>query len=183
MFTVNPRLLAFMLSLLIALITWLGVPVQAIALSLSPMPFPATGTVMSTGGFFPFFAGKAPTNLGVQEGQLATCPASPNCVSSQSQDAKHFIAPIPFSAQSEDPLKQLKAIVQELPRTNIVAETDRYLYAQFTSSLMGFVDDVEFYLDPEAKVIQVRSASRLGESDLGVNRKRIEMIRNRLNGI
>ena len=67
--------------------------------------------------------------------------------------------------------------MRSLPRTQIITETDSYLYAEFTSKLMGFVDDVEFSLDPAAKVIQVRSASRLGESDLGVNRDRVQAIR------
>jgi uncharacterized protein (DUF1499 family) len=68
-----------------------------------------------------------------------------------------------------------------MERTNIITETDNYLYAEFTSKLMGFVDDVEFLLDDSAKVIHVRSASRLGQSDLGVNRKRIEAIREKFN--
>jgi Uncharacterized protein conserved in bacteria len=74
----------------------------------------------------------------------------------------------------------LKQIIQSIERTNIITESSDYLYAEFTSKLMGFVDDVEFYFDPSAKVIQVRSASRLGQSDLGVNRKRVELIREKL---
>ena len=70
-----------------------------------------------------------------------------------------------------------------MPRTNIIKETNNYLYAEFASKLMGFVDDVEFYLDDNSKTIQVRSASRLGESDLGVNRQRIEGIRTLLAGV
>jgi uncharacterized protein (DUF1499 family) len=67
-----------------------------------------------------------------------------------------------------------------MERTTIIEATDSYLYAEFKSKLMGYVDDVEFYLDPAANVIQVRSASRLGQSDLGVNRQRIETIRQKL---
>ncbi len=74
-------------------------------------------------------------------------------------------------------MAKLVALVKAMPRTTIVDSTDNYLYAEFASKLMGFVDDVEFYLDPAESVIQVRSASRLGESDLGVNRKRLEEIR------
>ncbi len=123
------------------------------------------------------FAGSRPDNLGVVEGKLAPCPSSPNCVSTSSQDAEHGIAPLTYNSTPEEAMANLKRIINSLERTNIVEETDNYLYAEFSSKLMGFVDDVEFYLDPEANVIQVRSASRLGESDLGVNRQRIETIR------
>ena len=77
-------------------------------------------------------------------------------------------------------MANLKQVVQAMPRTKIVKETNNYLYVEFASKLMGFVDDVEFYLDNDAQTIQVRSASRLGESDLGVNRQRIEEIRAQL---
>ena len=78
-------------------------------------------------------------------------------------------------------MAKLKGAIESLGKTKIITATDNYLYAEFTSALMGFVDDVEFLVDDGAKVIQVRSASRLGESDLGVNRKRIETIRTQLN--
>ncbi|MBD2297415.1 DUF1499 domain-containing protein [Nostoc sp. FACHB-190] len=123
------------------------------------------------------FAGKRPNNLGVNNGRLAACPNSPNCVSSQSTDAIHQIAPLTFNTSPEEAIANLKSIIQSLPRTTIITETPDYLYAEFKSALMGFVDDVEFYLDREANIFHVRSASRLGQSDLGVNRKRIETIR------
>jgi len=127
------------------------------------------------------FAGKRPNNLGVRGGKLAACPNSPNCVSSQSTDTVHQIAPLTFNTTPEQAIANLKTIIQSLPRTIIITESQDYLYAEFKSALMGFVDDVEFYLDRNANVIQVRSASRLGQSDLGVNRKRIETIRAKLN--
>ncbi|MBD2569567.1 DUF1499 domain-containing protein [Anabaena lutea] len=127
------------------------------------------------------FAGKRPNNLGVQLGKLAPCPSSPNCVSSQASDSLHQIAPLSFTSTSEQALSQLKSIIQSLPRTKIITETEDYLYAEFKSALMGFVDDVEFYLDPNSNIIHVRSASRLGYGDLGVNRQRIEEIRAKLN--
>ncbi len=126
------------------------------------------------------FAGKRPSNLGVNNGNLAPCPNSPNCVSSQSLDAVHTIAPLTFTSTPEQALIKLKSIIESLPRTKIISESQDYLYAEFKSGLMGFVDDVEFYLDRNANVIQVRSASRLGQSDLGVNRQRIETIRAKL---
>jgi uncharacterized protein (DUF1499 family) len=128
------------------------------------------------------FAGSPPTNIGVDNGRLAACPATPNCVSSQApaSDSQHAISPIAFSSDSSTTMANLKQVIQGMPRTNIVKETNDYLYVEFASKLMGFVDDVEFYLDNDTNTIQVRSASRLGESDLGVNRQRIEEIRSKL---
>jgi uncharacterized protein (DUF1499 family) len=121
------------------------------------------------------FSGKRPTNLGVKDGKLAACPSSPNCVNSQSQDSKSKIAPLPLVA-----IADLKKVIESMERTTIIEQTDNYLYAEFKSKLMGYVDDVEFYRDSQANVTHVRSASRLGQSDLGVNRKRIEAIRAKL---
>ncbi len=127
------------------------------------------------------FAGKRPTNIGIVSGKLAACPSSPNCVSSFSQDAEHQIQPLAYISSPTEAMAKLKGAIESLPKTKIISATDNYLYAEFTSGLMGFVDDVEFLVDDGAKVIHVRSASRLGESDLGVNRKRIETIRAQLN--
>lgn len=128
------------------------------------------------------FAGKRPDNIGIQaSGQLATCPSTPNCVNSQSQDATQKIEPFSYSSTPTQAMAELKSAIQSMERTTIITETENYIYAEFKSKLMGFVDDVEFLLVPEAKVIHVRSASRLGESDLGVNRNRIETIRAKLN--
>jgi uncharacterized protein (DUF1499 family) len=128
------------------------------------------------------FAGKRPNNLGVSNGKLAPCPNSPNCVSSQSTDTLHAIAPLTYNSSPEKAIANLKQVIESLPRTTIISETEDYLYVEFKSALMGFVDDVEFSLDRNANVIHVRSASRLGQSDLGVNRKRIETIREKVNG-
>ncbi|TVQ07908.1 MAG: DUF1499 domain-containing protein [Leptolyngbya sp. DLM2.Bin27] len=144
-------------------------------------PSAAVSLEVSYMGALPFIgnmAGDRPTNLGVKAGQLAPCPASPNCVISQGDaDAEHSIAPLAYSGDPAQALAKLTDVIKAMPRTTILEATDTYLYAEFASKLMGFVDDVEFYLDPAASVIQVRSASRLGESDLGVNRKRVEDIR------
>lgn len=129
------------------------------------------------------FSGKRPANLGLTDGKLATCPNSPNCVNSQTpaSDAEHSIAPITYKSASSEVMSKLKSVLEGMERTQIVTETGDYLYAEFTSALMGYVDDVEFYLDPSTPgQLQVRSASRLGQSDLGVNRKRIEAIRAKL---
>lgn len=122
-------------------------------------------------------AGKRPGNLGVSSGHLQPCPDSPNCVASQNADEEHKIDPLVFELSPPEALAKLKKVILEMERTSIIEETDNYLYAEFKSAGMGFVDDVEFYIDAENKVIHVRSASRVGHSDLGVNRKRIEAIR------
>ena len=121
------------------------------------------------------FPGKRPTNLGVRDGKLAACPGSPNCVSSQASDDKHSIAPLPIIGDPSSAMKRLRSVVEAMPRTEVVETKPEYLRVEFASQLLGFVDDVEFYCD--GKVIHVRSASRLGYSDLGVNRKRVEEIR------
>jgi uncharacterized protein (DUF1499 family) len=121
--------------------------------------------------------GTRPTTIGFHEGKLATCPMSPNCVSSQALDAEHRIAPLPFIGSSQEALAKLKGILHALPRTTIITETGAYLHAECTSLVFRFVDDVEFLVDDKTRVIHVRSASRLGKGDLGVNRKRIESIR------
>lgn len=118
-----------------------------------------------------------PANIGTHDGKLAPCPSSPNCVSSQSSDDAHRIAPLTYSGRATDAMKKLTAIVQTFPRTSVITVSDSYLHAEFTSALFRFVDDVEFLVDNTAKVIHVRSASRMGYSDLGVNRKRIEQVR------
>jgi len=125
-------------------------------------------------------SGKRPTDLGVRNGNLKAPPSSPNAVCSQAAGGYHQIAPLAYNNSQEQAMKALKAIVESTPNTRIVETRPDYLYAEYATSLMGFVDDVEFYFPPNAKIIHVRSASRLGYSDLGVNRKRIEAIRARL---
>ena len=117
---------------------------------------------------------RRPTNLGVKHGSLAPCRHTPNCVCSQADlsDREHYIAPLKAS------LEDVKKAVEALPRTRIVLSYPNYLYAEFRSRLLGFVDDVEFFFD--GAVIQVRSASRLGRRDFGVNRARVERLRRML---
>ncbi|MEL7490930.1 MAG: DUF1499 domain-containing protein [Pseudomonadota bacterium] len=128
------------------------------------------------GGFF--YLGqksKAGDARGVVGGALAPCPDKPNCVRSESGTGDHHaIAPLPLAAWD-----RLPAAVSSLGG-EIVAETDDYIAATFTSSVFGFVDDVEFRKG--AEVAHVRSASRVGRSDLGANRKRIEALRAALAG-
>ena len=122
--------------------------------------------------------GRRPDNLGVREGRLAPCRTTPNCVSSQADarsDPGHYIEPLARASWSA-----LRELLGELPRVRIVEDQPQYLRAEFTSRLLGFVDDVEFHHHEGAGLIHVRSASRLGRSDFGVNRRRIEQIRRRL---
>jgi uncharacterized protein (DUF1499 family) len=127
------------------------------------------------------FAGARPAALGfnVIAGKFAPPSWKPNCVSStiDKTDEKHYIAPIAFSGGSAGAWKKLVAIVKGTTRVTVVTENANYLYTEFKSAGMGFVDDVEFALDEKAGVIQVRSASRMGVRDLGANRARIEAIR------
>lgn len=154
------------------------------------MPTPAlTGTLTSTSRpviasmFGSLFAGQRPNSLGVRDGQLSPCPPSPNCVSTTATltDLSHVIAPLTYDAADDAAADRawetLKELVQGTEGATLVSATEDYLYAEFTTPLMGFVDDVEFHRDRAASEIQMRSASRLGESDLGLNRQRIERLR------
>ena len=109
-------------------------------------------------------------------GRLARCPDTPNCVSSQ-ETGRSAVAPLSFNDSASDALTRLRRIVESLPRTRIVESTDSYLHAEVKSRIFGFVDDVEFLVDPLAGKVHVRSASRVGYSDFGVNRARVETIR------
>lgn len=128
------------------------------------------------------FAGVRPNNLGVDaSGQLASCPSTPNCVSSQSQDSEHYIEP--YRIESDRAWENLVQVVEDFDGSEIITNTGDYLYAEFTTKLMGFVDDVEFVRDEENQRFDVRSASRIGESDLGVNSKRLKILRSELENL
>ena len=129
------------------------------------------------------FSGTRPGNLGVHDGRLAPPKPTPNNVNSQTDkdtDAQHYIQPLRYSGDARKAWAALRQVIDGMPRAKVVKAAPNYLYVEFTSKLMGYVDDTEFYLDEKAGVIQVRSASRLGRSDFGVNRERIESIRAQL---
>ena len=109
--------------------------------------------------------------------KLRPCPATPNCVSSLAGDQKHFIEPISYEGESAVAQQELLGVLKSFKRVRMVRVEEGYIHAEFVSSIFRFVDDVEFYFDSSRKLIQVRSASRTGYSDLGVNRRRIEAIR------
>ena len=119
------------------------------------------------------FNWRRPGNLGVRNGRLAPCKRTPNCVSSQADpaDREHYTAPLAFAGTVGD----LRRAIERLPRVTVILEQPDYLYAEFRTPLMRYVDDVEFL--KAGGVLHVRSASRLGRRDFGVNRKRVEQIR------
>jgi len=132
-------------------------------------------------------AGSTPSDLGVRNGKLAAPAITPNSVFSQAdlypghpQQTHARIAPLSYAGDPTAAMKQLAGIIRQMNGATLVREQPDYLYAQFRTPWLGFVDDAEFWHDPAAQVIQVRSASRLGDSDLGLNRQRIEAIRQRL---
>jgi uncharacterized protein (DUF1499 family) len=108
---------------------------------------------------------------------LLPCSSTPNCVSTLSSDEQHAIAPLRYQRSRAEAKEALKGAVLSLPRTKLIEEDDSYVHFEFTSLLLRFVDDVEFVFDEESKTIHFRSASRVGYSDLGVNRRRMEEIR------
>lgn len=120
-------------------------------------------------------AGERPNNLGAKGGSLAACATSPNCVSSQATDEGHRIAPLTFSGTPEAAFTRLKMILSGRGDTTIIEEKPGYLRVELRTTL--FIDDGEFLLDQGQNAIQIRSASRLGYSDLGKNRRRMEEIR------
>lgn len=135
-----------------------------------------------------FLAGQAPQDtLGVHDGRLAPPSPTPNSVSSQTdlypghpQQEYARIAPLRYSGDGTAAMGRLAAVLRSMERTRIVVEKPGYIRAEVESRWLRYVDDAEFWLDPSAGVIQVRSASRLGSSDLGANRAHIEAIRTRL---
>ena len=131
-----------------------------------------------------FLQGTAPADLGVRDGKLKPPSMTENSVTSQAalypdhlQRKYADIAPLALKGDGPATIAKIKTIVEGMDGAKVVKSEPGYLYAQFTTKLMKFVDDVEFWFDPAANAIQVRSASRVGRGDLGVNRKRIEAVR------
>jgi uncharacterized protein (DUF1499 family) len=127
-------------------------------------------------------AGNRPSNLGISNGGLAPCPSSPNCVSSDARGKDYHVLPLELAAPPVKAWQSAREVVSEFPRTRIVTETTNYLHAECRSLLFRFVDDLELHLRPAEGIIAIRSASRLGYSDFGVNRRRVEDLRASLRG-
>jgi uncharacterized protein (DUF1499 family) len=125
-----------------------------------------------------WLSGRQPQGLGVTEGKLKRLPKTPNCVSSQADLWKYArIEPIALQGDGPATIAKLAAVIEAMPGAKLVERKPDYLYAQFTTSMMKYVDDLELWFDPQTKVVQVRSASRVGRKDFGVNRARVEAIR------
>jgi uncharacterized protein (DUF1499 family) len=125
------------------------------------------------------FAGKPPVPLGIRDGKLSAPRGGyPNSVVSQhSSNDYHAIAPLKYAGDPAAAMNRLRDVVGSMNGCSIVEAKDNYLYAQFTTFFMRYIDDVEFMVDRDKAVIHVRSASRLGRKDFGVNRERVESIR------
>ena len=130
------------------------------------------------------FSGTAPSDLGVANGRLKAPATTPNSVSSQAAlHAGHpmqqaaAIHPLPLQGSPAHTMARLRQVALALPGASLAAEREGYLYLQVRSRWLGFVDDVEFWADPAAGVVQLRSASRIGRKVFGVNRARIEQVR------
>jgi uncharacterized protein (DUF1499 family) len=131
--------------------------------------------------------GTAPGDLGVRDGRLKAPSTTANSVSSQAalwpghpQAAYATIEPLALRGDGVVTMTKLRELIEASPGGKVVEARSDYLRAEFTTRWLGFVDDAEFWFDPAAGVVQVRSSSRLGREDLGVNRQRIESLRSRL---
>ena len=118
-------------------------------------------------------------NNGSRE-QMADCPDRPNCVFSKARNDRHAVAPFRLKDNTPAVWQGVREVVANLPRTTVVKATDRYLHAECKSRVFGFIDDLELQLHPETGDIHIRSASRVGYSDMGVNRRRVETLRQNL---
>lgn len=115
--------------------------------------------------------------IGIKDGKLQPCPKSPNCISTQSNSKRHKMEPLNYTGNIEEEKFKIKDIIKSFKRTKLITEEENYLHFEFRTATFKFVDDVEFYFDNSTKLIHFRSASRVGWSDLGVNRKRMGKIR------
>jgi uncharacterized protein (DUF1499 family) len=138
-----------------------------VVIGLVPVVFLASKSVMSS----------RPDDLGAKAGRLAGCSDSPNCVSTAATDDEHSVAPLTFDGTAEEAMARLKGVIENMPRTVVVTANESYLHAEFTTLIFRYTDDVEFQINAKENTIQIRSASRIGYSDLGANRTRVEAIR------
>jgi len=120
---------------------------------------------------------RVPDNLGLKNQLLSPCPPTPNCVSSQEKNSQHRIQPITFEVSLELAKERLQRVINSMHGTRILTQGVLYWHVEFTTQLLRFIDDVEFYFDGSQSLIHLRSASRKGYWDLGVNRRRVETIR------
>lgn len=133
--------------------------------------------VLLTIGILSMFGNTRPENLGVRDGLLAACPASPNCVSTSAEREQQRIEPLVLTSTDVEELTDVvERIIRETSRWKAVERQPGYWHIECTSLICRFVDDLEVWLDTDSQLVHVRSASRVGYSDMGVNRKRVEML-------
>ncbi len=140
-------------------------------------------TILSFSLLFLFVSCQAPRpkHLGLKEGKLSQCPESPNCINTHFEtDKDHYMEPLKYQIAKEEAQQRILRILKNTPRTEIITSNDNYIHAEFTSSIFKFVDDVEFNFSEES-LIHYKSASRVGHSDLGANRKRMNELIFRFN--
>lgn len=137
-----------------------------------------TTLVTTVGGLLPACSDR-PENV-MTTAMFAPCPDSPNCVSSDARDSRHAISPFVLKSSQNNVWPEIRAAVRGLPRTRVVVDGENYLHAECRSGLLGFVDDLEIQLRPGEGLLAVRSASRSGYYDFGVNRRRVETLRSLL---
>lgn len=150
------------------------------------LAFGVMGTGLLVVGQLGFLEGTAPKNIGVKNGRLIPPSDTPNSVSSQARLYPNHpqrdyadILPLSYSGDGAIAMTRLADILQKMDRTVVVERGPEYIYTQCSTPLLKFTDDLEFWLDQSDKIIQVRSASRLGQKDFGTNRARVESIRAR----
>lgn len=123
------------------------------------------------------FRGSRPSTLGAPGGRLRPCPNRPNCVSSQEERPARRVPPIPFTGSAAEAHERLVEVLKDIEGIELITVREDYIHAEATTPLLGFVDDLELVIDEKESEIHVRSASRVGFSDRGVNRKRVEKLR------
>lgn len=144
-----------------------------------------TGYIVLLAGILAATAWAASPQTGVRNGQFLPCPTSPNCVSSMTTDVQKFVEPIGYAGLTREAAREkLTAILESEKSCRIVEAKELedgsyYIHAEFRSKFFRFVDDAEFLFPENENVIHVKSASRVGYSDMGVNRKRMELLRSR----
>ena len=155
-----------------AIVKWIVIVVVALAV------------IAVAAGQLGYLRGTPPSDLGVRDGRLKPPSDTENSVTSQAslypdhpQRRYADIAPIELQGDGPATIARIKSVVESMPGAQVIESRPDYLYAQFTTKLMHFVDDTEFWYDPAAAAIQVRSASRIGRRDMGVNRARVEAVR------
>jgi uncharacterized protein (DUF1499 family) len=140
------------------------------------------GITLATGLYFFFLSimSRKLPDLGLENGKLLACPATPNCVCSEYPNSTGDVSPLKFTVAPDEAWERIKQVVLTMGG-NIVKQQQGYLRATFTSRLFRYIDDLELRLDAKQQLIHVRSASRVGHSDFGVNKKRIDRIRAQFN--